>query len=238
MTLLKALIIDDEPFAHKVILQYAEDIPFLEIVGQCYLATEAYSMLNEKAIDLLFLDIQMPKLKGLDFIRTLDHKPQIIITSAFEEYALEGFELQVCDYLLKPFPFDRFLKAIHKTHQQISLLKQEDSSKPPEMQTADDRIFIKVDKRFIQLNLQDIQYFESYGNYVKIWIASEMYLTPRTLSSFEKELNDSTFMRIHKSYIIQKAYIDYVEGNRMVMKNGTQLTIGKSYRQEVKQWLS
>ncbi len=146
MNTLKAIIIDDEPLAHNVILKYASDIPFLEIVGQFYLATEAYSILNEQKIDLMFLDINMPLIKGLDFLRTLDNKPAVIITSAYEEYALEGFELQVTDYLLKPFRFDRFLKAVN-----LVRAKTQKSTKVTE------HIFIKVDKRQIQLNLSDIQ---------------------------------------------------------------------------------
>ena len=113
MNTLKAIIIDDEPLAHNVILKYASDIPYLEIVGQFYLATEAYTILSEQKIDLMLLDINMPVIKGLDFLRTLENKPEVIITSAYEEYALEGFELQVTDYLLKPFRFERFLKAVN-----------------------------------------------------------------------------------------------------------------------------
>ena len=119
MTHLKAIIIDDEPLAHKVILEYAKSLPFLEIVGQCHLAIDAFAMLQEKQVDLIFLDIQMPKLKGLDFLRVLPQKPLVIITSAYEEYALESYELEVCDYLLKPFRFERFLKAITRAQNQL-----------------------------------------------------------------------------------------------------------------------
>lgn len=118
MTTLHALIVDDEPLAHKVILQYVEDVPFVEVVGQVYQATDAYAVLEQETIDLLFLDINMPKLKGLDFLRTLSKPPAVIITSAYEEYALEGFSLQVCDYLLKPFRFERFLQAVLKARKQ------------------------------------------------------------------------------------------------------------------------
>ncbi len=222
MTTLKAIIIDDEPLAHKVILKYASDIPFLEIVGQFYLATEAYNILNDQQIDLMFLDINMPVIKGLDFLRTLENKPAVIITSAYEEYALEGFELQVSDYLLKPFRFERFLKAINLVR-----------SKTQKITKSSDQIFIKVDKKQIQLNLSEIQYLESYGNYVKVWTEDQFYLTPRTLTSFEEEL-DSNFQRIHKSFIVQKSYIKHVEGNMITVQNGSTITIGKSYRSLVK----
>jgi len=220
---LKAIIIDDEPLAHKVILQYAEDIPFLEIVDQCYLATEAYSVLEEKKVDLIFLDINMPKLKGLDFLRTLNQRPYVIVTSAYQEYALEGYELQVTDYLLKPFRFDRFLKAINAVNNQTQKL---DSSEPK-------KLFIKVDRKHVQLDIDQIQYIESYGNYVKIWVGDEYHLTPRTLSSFEEELKGN-LIRIHKSFLIQKSFINFVEGNCIVMKNGNQVSIGKIYKNDVK----
>ncbi|MEM1124793.1 MAG: response regulator, partial [Bacteroidota bacterium] len=120
-TTLKALIIDDEPLAHMVILEYVKDIPFIEVVGQCNLATEAISALRQQPVDLLFLDINMPKIKGLDFLRTLKNPPLVIITSAYQEYALESFELDVCDYLLKPFRFDRFLRAVNKAQEVYQL---------------------------------------------------------------------------------------------------------------------
>ena len=170
---IKALIVDDEPLAHKIIEAYAQDIPFLEIVGHCHLATEAYAFLAEMKVDLIFLDINMPKLKGIDFLRTLDSSPQVIITSAYQEYALEGFELQVTDYLLKPFGLPRFLKAIHAANVKILT---EDTEKS---------VFLKVDKQHVQVNLEDIQYLESFGNYVKVWLEDTFLLTPRTLSSFE-----------------------------------------------------
>ncbi|MEM9544321.1 MAG: LytTR family DNA-binding domain-containing protein [Bacteroidota bacterium] len=222
MNTLKAIIIDDEPLAHNVILKYESEIPFLEIVDQFYRATDAYEILSKQKIDFMLLDINMPVLKGLDFLRTLDHKPEVIITSAYEEYALEGFELQVTDYLLKPFRFERFLKAVNLVRSKIS-----------KNQNSPENIFIKVDKKQIQLRLCEIQYLESYGNYVKVWTQDQFYLTPRTLSSFEKEL-DHKFQRIHKSYIVQKTFIKHVEGNMITLRNGNTITIGKSYRSIVK----
>lgn len=220
---IKAIIIDDEPLAHKVILQYVEDLNDIEIVGQCYIATEAYKILNEVKVDLIFLDINMPKLKGLDFLRTLEKRPQVIVTSAYEEYALEGYELQVSDYLLKPFRFDRFVKAIRIARNKI--FKDTKKGSP--------NIFLKVDKRHIQVNVSEIQYLESYGNYVKVWLESEFLLTPRTLSSFESELQDD-FFRIHKSYIVKRSFISSIEGNIVTMKNGNQVTVGKNYKNLVK----
>jgi len=235
MTKLRSLIIDDEPLAHKVILEYARDVPFIEVAAQCYLATEALPILSSQAIDLIFLDINMPKIKGLDFLRALNKQPLVIITSAYEEYALESFELDVCDYLLKPFRFSRFLKAANKAlgHYQLSHPPPPPNPAPEEQ----NQLFIKTDKRHVQVALAEICYLESYGNYVKVWLKDTYHLTPRTLSGFESELPESDFFRIHKSYIINRKHIDYVEGNSLRMKNGKELPIGKSYRQRVRQFI-
>lgn len=236
---LRALIIDDEPLAHKIILEYASATPYLEIVGQCHLATEALLFLQQYEVDLIFLDIQMPKLKGLDFLRTLAHKPTVIITSAYEEYALESFELAVCDYLLKPFRFDRFLKAVNRALEIKQM--QTSAGQVDESATLSDssprQLFIKSDKRMIQLDISDIHYLESYGNYVKVWLAEEFHLTPRTLSSFEEQMLKD-FHRIHKSFIINKKQIDYIEGNQVMMKNRRLIPIGKNHRQDVKGLIS
>jgi DNA-binding LytR/AlgR family response regulator len=237
---LKALIIDDEPLAHKVILEYAKDVPFIEIVGQCYLATEALALMRTQEVDLLFLDINMPKIKGLDFLRTLLKKPIVIITSAYQEYALESFELEVCDYLLKPFRFDRFLKATNRAYElfQLKNAPQTPISSLKESVSEDsNQLFIKSDKRLIQVNISDIFYLESYGNYVKIWLENEFHLTPRTLSSFEEQLASNEFFRIHKSFIINRKWIDYVEGNMVKMKNRKTVAIGKNQRQSFKKYL-
>lgn len=233
---LKALIIDDEPLAHLIIQEYAKELPFLEIVGQCHLATEAISVLKEQSIDLLFLDINMPKLTGLEFLRTLKVVPKVIITSAYAEHALESFELDVCDYLLKPFRFDRFLKAVNKVQElvaleQITPISKENSS------TEDQQLFIKSDKRLINISLSEIFYLESYGNYVKVWLENEFHLTPKTLTHFEELLPTTDFYRIHKSFILNRKYINYVEGNSVVMKNKKQLPIGKNQRSSFKEFL-
>lgn len=235
---LKALIIDDEPLAHKIILEYTKDVDFVEIIGQCHLATEALSILKKQEVDLLFLDINMPRISGLDFLRTLSKKPLVIITSAYQEYALESFELDVVDYLLKPFRFDRFLKAVNKA-QELKQLKNATTTAP--ISTSNEtakQLFIKSDKRLIQLDISAIYYLESYGNYVKIWLEKDFYLTPRTLTSFVAELPDNQFVRVHKSFIIHRTYIDYVEGNRVAMKNGKTVAIGKNYRSDFKAFLS
>lgn len=240
---MRCLIIDDEPLAHDVILKYMEDIPFLEKAGQCYMATEALAFLNNNPVDLIFLDIRMPKLSGLDFLKTLQHRPLVIITSAYEEHALESFELEVCDYLLKPFRFDRFLKAANRALAQFTLKRHAATGSTTSPVTVSSliaepaEIYVKSDKKMVKLDLDSIYYLESLGNYVKIWDAQKFLLTPRTMSSFEEQLPADSFVRIHKSYILHKKYVHYIEGNSIRLKNGKELPLGKNYRHVVKQLL-
>ncbi len=235
---LRCLIIDDEPLAHEVIIQYLHDLPFLELAGQCYLATDALNFLQNQKVDLLFLDIKMPKLKGLDFLRVLRQPPMVIITSAYEEYALESFELDVIDYLHKPFGFQRFLKAAQKAHD-LYLLQQPDQPAPAE--TAPplplEYLLVKEDKRHLRLPLTSIYYLESFGNYVKVWLTDQFHLTPRTLGSFEEMMGRSGFLRIHKQYLVNSAKISFVEGNTLTLANGTELQVGKNHRAALKEWL-
>lgn len=236
---LHCLIVDDEPLAHDIILAYINDVPFLENIAHCYRATEALDFLSHHEIDLIFLDIRMPKLNGLDFLRTLEHKPIVIITSAYEEYALESFDLAVCDYLLKPFRFDRFLKAVNRALEVYNLKNPIDKSTlifQKEILSAES-IVIKVDKKHILINLNEIQYLESLGNYVKVWKDDGFLLTPRTLISFEEQLPSELFVRVHKSCILNKKQVHYLEGNMISLKNGQQLTIGKNYKPTIKQLL-
>ena len=221
MNSLRAIIVDDEPLAHDVILSYAEAISDLIIVGQCYKASEAIRLLDTLQPDILFLDIQMPDISGITMLRSLEKRPEVIITSAFEEYALDGFELSATDYLLKPFRFDRFVKAIEKAR----MHKQNEPD-------VGHYFFVKSDKKQIRIDLQKVQFIESYGNYVKIWLDDNFILTSGTLSEYEKELTKA-FLRIHKSYLIRPEFIESVEGNMIRMLNKQIVAIGRKYRQEV-----
>ena len=242
---LRALIVDDEPLAHDVILEYAEEIPFVDIVGQCYRATEVLERLNDGEVDLLFLDIQMPRLRGLDLLRTLRNPPMAIVTSAYEEYALEGYELEVCDYLLKPFRFQRFLEACNRALERNRLSVQQTgrpigqaeklaqvSSNQPE------HLFLKVDQRWLNVPLAQISHLESYGNYVKVWTGESYHLTLRTLTSFEEELPAGQFLRVHKSHIVSKSHVAFLQDNALRLTSGRSLPVGKSRRQEVWPFLS
>ncbi|WP_342088332.1 LytR/AlgR family response regulator transcription factor [Dyadobacter sp. OTU695] len=232
---LRCLIVDDEPLAHDVILRYLYDVPFLEKAGQCYLATEAFSFLNHHAVDLIFLDIRMPKLSGLDFLRTLNQRPLVVITSAYEEHALESFELEVVDYLLKPFRFDRFLKAANRALEQHTLRKQVAIvPAPATAQHEQEPLYIKSDKKLIQMQLDDVYYLESLGNYVKVWGRDHFLLTQRTLASFEAQLPGDTFIRVHKSFVLNKKIVHYFEGNMIRLLNGKVLPLGKTFKHVIK----
>jgi len=241
MNKLTVLIVDDEPLAHDIIIDYLNELPFIQNIHQGYSAIEALGILNEHSIDLIFLDINMPKISGIELLKTLKHQPQIIVTSAYRQYALESFELDVCDYLLKPFRLERFIKAVNKAYKQLQLLTPSHSPSPDDLMPVSDKqltdsLFIKVDKKLVQISIAEIESLEAYGNYVKVWLGEKLLLTPRTLSSFETELNNnnSPFMRVHKSYLVQKKHINTIENNQVILRSGRQHPIGKSFRSVVK----
>lgn len=219
---LKCLIVDDEPLAHKVILEYASEIPYLEITDQAYLPVQALEILRNKSIDLIFLDIQMPKMNGLELLRLTDSKPAVIITSAYEEFALESYELSVCDYLLKPFRFERFIQATEKAleHHKITYDNASKSSRS---------LLVKSDKKLVRVNMNEILYLESYGNYVKIFTEEACILTPGTLTNLEMELDDH-FFKIHKSFVVNKSKIAFLEGNTITLSNQKSLPVSKNYK--------
>jgi len=219
---LRTLIVDDEPLAHQIVQTYAKEIAEIELVGQCYSGNQALDFLKENTVDLIFLDIEMPGISGLDFLSMLEHKPQIVITSAYQEYALEGFNMDVTDYLLKPFRFDRFMRAIDKVRQRCA---------GSDLGNAElQEIFIKVDRKQVKLNLAQVSCLEAYGNYVKVWRNNVMLLTPATLSSFEQSLPGKNFVRIHKSIIINTDHIDYLLSDKVKLKDGKELPIGKQFK--------
>ena len=228
MKTLKCIIADDEPIARQILENYIQEVPNLELISSCKNAFEVMEVLQEKSIDLLFLDINMPKLSGLSLLKSLQHKPNVIITTAYAEHAVEGFELSVTDYLLKPFSFERFLQAILKVRKEATEVVEAISI---ENVNAQNSIFVKSDKKMVKIVFDEIQYIEACGNYIKIY-TDRMILTPRTLTDFLTELPNN-FLRIHKSYIINFNCLKQIEGNQVTLLNSTKLTIGKSYRKEV-----
>ncbi len=235
--MINVIIVDDEPLALDVLETYIDKIPDLNLVKKCSNALEANSALNEHDIDLMFLDIQMPQLTGIDFLRTLAKPPKVIFTTAYANYAVEGFELNAVDYLLKPISLDRFMKAVNKAQEQINL---ENKDAAPVSSSSDgdgeDYIFVKADKKLIKVNYSDIVYIEGLKDYVIIRLNSSRIITLQTMKSLEQKLPASTFKRIHRSYIVNIQKIQAVQGNmvEVIEKNQAKhLPIGKNYREEL-----
>ncbi|WP_040278276.1 LytR/AlgR family response regulator transcription factor [Psychroserpens damuponensis] len=227
--MIKYIIVDDETASHDNIKEYANNLSYLSFQKSCYNAFEALEYLNKHSVDLIFLDINMPKLSGLDFLKTLSNPPKIIITTAYKEFALEGYELNIEDYLLKPFNFSRFVKSVSKVSDALA-------NKPISLQnfenTVDTKIFIKEDKKYYQIKLKDILFIEAYGNYVKIYMVDKMIVSHLTLTSFTHNLPESQFIRVHKSFIISIDKIELIEGNRIHLQNH-KIPIGKMYKLNV-----
>lgn len=223
-----ALIIDDEPLARAVIQEYAKKIPSLTIVGECEDAISAHQQLQKNSVDLLFLDINMPKLTGIEFLKTLKNSPAVIFTTAYSEYALDGFELNVIDYLKKPFSFERFCKAYFRA-EELLLLKQT-VLKPETVEKQIDFLFVKSDKKTIKVKISSISYIEGLGDYIKIYLTDKKLVTNLSMKKIESLLPGNQFYRIHKSYIISLDKIESIEGN-LVKINNIKLPVGNSYRQ-------
>ena len=236
--MINVIIVDDEPLALDVLETYIEKIPDLNLITKCSNALEANAALKEHDIDLMFLDIQMPQLTGVDFLRTLAKPPKVIFTTAYANYAVEGFELNAVDYLLKPISLDRFMKAVNKAQEQISLEKNDGSATSVAAPVAkgEDFIFVKADKKLIKVNYDDIVYIEGLKDYVIIRLNASRIITLQTMKSLEEKLPTSTFKRIHRSYIVNINKIQAVQGNmvEVIEKNVPKhIPIGKNYREEL-----
>ncbi|MEL7220153.1 MAG: response regulator transcription factor [Bacteroidota bacterium] len=224
------LIIDDEYIAHDIIKGYCDLLPNMQLAAQCYDAIEALGYLREHQVDLIFLDLNMPKLKGFDFLRTLAAPPKVIVTTAYKEFALEGYELNIVDYLLKPFSFERFLKAVNKA---MATNNSHHSIKLDGDQGAE-RIFLRVNKKYIRLWVKEILCIESSGNYIKIITTKETLSIRAKISDMLATLPKEDFLQVHKSFAVAIRYIDSVEGNRLSLGEHT-IPIGKLYKLRVMQ---
>lgn len=225
---LRCLVTDDEPIARQIIEGYIDQVPYLELAGSCKSALEALEQLKQQRIDILFLDINMPHLNGLSMLRTIRRRPHVIITTAYPEYAVEGFELAVTDYLLKPFSLERFLQAVERVVTQKQSASDTAFAKSDTGPTRD-HLFLKTTDKIIRLRLRDILYAEAYGNYTKLYTAGERHILPQPLGQFREYLPEDNFVRIHKSYLIALRHIDSIEGNRVIV-HGKKLPIGKVYK--------
>ena len=235
---LSCLIVDDEQPARELLASYVEKLDFLELVGSCRGPIEAFSVLREKSVDLVFLDIQMPDLKGTDFLRTLDPKPTVIFTTAYPDYALEGYQLDVTDYLLKPFSFERFFQAVNKAVQQVKLknnsgaVETESYSATTEQKPHKNYITVKSGHRLHKLQWDDILYIEGLREYVTFYTGNGKLVVLDSLKRLEEELPSSQFMRIHKSYIVNTGKVQSLYGNQLEIGE-QKLPVGKSYKEVV-----
>lgn len=226
---LKVIVVDDEPLAINVLKNYIEKVKELQLIETFSNAIEAQSYLQNESVDIIFLDINMPILNGLDFLKSIKIEPHVIITTAHEKYAIQSYELEVIDYLVKPIPFPRFLKSINR----ILKLRQslEGEHKLPSTRS---HIFVKVDKKKLQkIYLDEIAVIESLKDYIRIITCSSKYIIHRTLGSFTEELPSDKFIRIHRSFTIAIDKVDVIEGNSLEISN-IRYTIGRSYLSDTK----
>jgi DNA-binding LytR/AlgR family response regulator len=237
---IRFMIIDDEPIAHRIIEEYCTSLPHLKLVNHSYNALEAIQFLATNSVDLMFLDINMPKLKGFDFLKTLTIKPNVIVTTAYEEFALEGFELNVSDYLLKPFSFERFLKAVNKITSEPNTHFPEQQGGQTATETVDyteQRIFIKGDKTHRQVALNEIQYIEACGNYCFVYCSDDKIMTHQKISQFENDLPKILFMRVHKSFIVAKNKINSVSSGQLEIAD-SKIPIGQTYKRKMTEFIN
>lgn len=227
---IKCLIVDDEPMARDVIRRYIEKVPVLQLAGECGNAIDALVFLHNEQVDLIFLDIRMPHLTGTDFVKSLRNVPKIIFTTAHKEYALDGYELDAVDYLLKPIRFDRFLRAVSKAFPQKNEELNESSqlSFPQDKRNSQDFIYLKADRKMIKVMLDEIIFIESARDYLKVHNDNGTIITRQTISSIEAMLSDNEFIRIHRSYIISIKKIKSFTHETVELEN-TELPIGKFY---------
>ena len=226
--MIKYIIVDDEPLAHELIEGFCDILPHLQLEQHCYNAMEAMQFLNHNQVDLMFLDLNMPKLSGFDFLRTLSHPPKVIVTTAYKEFALDGYELDIADYLLKPFSFERLLKAVNKAIGNNTKNSNEGSP----VQASQTHFFVKGDKKYHQVNSGDILFIEAYGNYTKVFLMEEMIVSHEKISYYETLLGEKEFMRVHKSFLVALDKIKLIEGNRIFIKDH-QIPIGQTYKSKV-----
>ncbi len=222
MNPMNCIIVDDEPLSQDILKEYIRDAPGLKLIGCCYNALEATEMIRNNTIDLIFLDINMPKLTGINFIRSLDNPPMVIFTTAYPQYAAEGFDLDAVDYLVKPISFERFLKGVNKAFE-ISNRRN-----VPVSIAEEGYMTIKADRKIYKINYRDILFFQAYGDFIKVHLRDKILVTSDTLKNMEQNLPDQ-FMRIHKSYIVSLNRIKYIEGNTVHIE-GFELPLSPNLR--------
>lgn len=230
--MIRYLIIDDEHIAHDIIRGYCDLLPNMQLMKNCYDALEAFEYLNKNEVDLIFLDLNMPVLKGFEFLKTLQNPPKVIVTTAYNEFALEGYEHNISDYLLKPFGFERFLKAINKALGNVASEKKT----LPENTPASNRIFVQSNKKHVQLETMAILFIEATGNYTKIVTTTETITVREKFSALLEQLPKNDFLQVHKSFAVAPKHIKSIEGNIILIENYS-IPIGKIYKFNITQLL-
>ena len=228
---MNCLIVDDEPIAQDILKSFISKVDYLTLVACCSSANEAFNEVQKNTIDLVFLDINMPGIDGIAFAKIIPKEIHVIFTTAYREFAIEGFDLQATDYLLKPIPFERFLKSIAKAQKLISNNRNQTLSDVP------DFLFVRQDRKMEKIAIQEILYIESYSDYIKIHLADTVYVVRESISNFEKKLPADTFIRFHRSYIGNITAINSYTHEYLEI-NGKSLSISRSYKEEVLNRLS
>ena len=230
MRKISCVIVDDEPMARVVLASFVDKIPNLELVKSCKNAMEAFEVVNQQKIDIFFLDINMPDISGLSLAKSINQKSKIIFTTAYREYAVDGFNLQAVDYLLKPIPFDRFLQAINRYFEGVYFIENE--IKTEESTLKNDFIFVRSERKMVKINFDEILYIESLSDYIKIYLADNISTTRETISNIETKLPTNNFLRIHRSYIVNlKKVVSYT--NEFVEIGKKAIPISRTYKENV-----
>lgn len=238
MSPIRCFILDDEPLAISLLTEYTKKIPQLELVGSSTSAFEALKRLEVEAIDLLFIDIQMPELTGLQIMDILGNQTKYIVTSAYSEYALKGYEYQVLDYLLKPISFERFYKSIQKAKTHFQPIEQSVMSTvlAPQIKEESDFLFVKTDGKLIKIFLKELRFVEGLKDYLCLHLKTEKIIILDTFLELEKKLPKGDFMRVHRSYVVRLDQIDTIERNRLFIGDSI-IPIGKTYVEQFQQWV-
>ena len=234
--MIRCLAIDDEPLALRQLSAYLKKVPFFELVDSCQSALEAMSLLKKQEIDVIFIDINMPDLNGLDFVRSLQNPPMVVFTTAYQEYAVEGYKVDAIDYLLKPFGMADVLRAADKVKRQYDLLHTASLSPVDE----DDAMFLKTEYKVVRILTSHIIYIEGMSEYLRIHLSDQPkpIIVLLSMKKMEERLPDVDFMRIHKSYIINLHHISEINRNRVVLDDGNGIPIGDSYREKLNEYIS
>jgi two-component system LytT family response regulator len=235
---IRCLAIDDEPLALKQIGGYIRKTPFLELVSLCNNALDAMAFMENGGVDLVFVDISMPDLSGIDFVKSLQEKPLVVFTTAYSEYAVEGFRVDATDYLLKPIGYKDFLAAANKVKTRFELLKKGNSNTVQE-QSKPDHLFVKSGYKLIRIELSEIKYIESMHEYVRLHMMKEKpVMTLTSMKSIEEQLPAEKFLRVHRSFIVNKDQIKMIERNRIIFENNVYIPVSDQYKAKFQEFLN